>query len=81
MTVDGPSNKNEIRGYIHCGRCLAEFKEGNDPSIEDQSMATWARLSVGWTQLGIQVWCERHQSNLVQIDFEGHQHPANCDAS
>ena len=79
-----PANTQEIFQFLHCGRCGAEFREKSDPSTVGQSMATWARLAVGWTPIGLQVWCERHQSNVIHIDFEGRTHPANitarCDA-
>jgi hypothetical protein len=31
----------------------------------------WARLSVGWTKKGLQVWCARHEINVVHLDFMG----------
>lgn len=59
----------EIVAYIHCRRCINEL-----PATE--SPASWARLGIGWTPIGLQVWCERHDCNVLHIDFEGHQHPA-----
>lgn len=66
-----PSNTNEIQLYLHCARCLAELP-GSGESAE-----SYSRLNVGWTAIGLQVWCRRHNANIVHIDFEGHQHPAN----
>jgi len=63
-----------IKMYMHCGRCLSE-----KPS--DQSPGEWARLNVGWTVEGLQVWCTRHDINVVHIDFEGQKHPANTTAA
>jgi hypothetical protein len=37
----------------------------------------YARLEVGFTPIGLQIWCARHDVNVVHIDFEGQQHPAN----
>ena len=68
LTVD-----NEIVMFLHCGRCLAEKPEGTSPR-------EWASLEVGWTQLGIQVWCKRHECNVLNVDFEGKKHPANVGA-
>ena len=62
-------NTNEIIQYLHCGQCLIEVAKRQEP-IEQ-------RLEVGWTKLGIQVWCKRHNMNLLHIDFEEQQHPAN----
>lgn len=78
MTRPAPANTEQITTFLHCGRCTAEFK--TDPSAEGQSMATWARLAVGFTSVGLQIWCERHQCNVAHIDFEGHKHPANTTA-
>jgi hypothetical protein len=69
MARDIP-NTNEIAAYMHCGKCLEE-------KPPDQSPQEWAQLEVGWTQLGLQVWCKRHDCNVCHIDFEGQKHPAN----
>lgn len=66
------SNDCEIRAYMHCALCLQEVQSNGDMAPRD-----YARLSVGLTAVGIQVWCERHQSNVLHIDFEGTQHPAD----
>lgn len=52
--------KLEIEAYIHCGRCLDELPKGESP-------ASFARLNVGYTTFGIQVWCVRHDCNVVNI--------------
>lgn len=65
-----PGNTNAITMYIHCGQCLGEMPPGHSPS-------SWARLAVGWTVAGLQVWCERHNANVLHVDFEGQRHPAN----
>lgn len=51
-------------------RCLAELPEGTSPR-------DWVRLEVGWTDLGLEVWCIRHEINVIHVDFEGATHPAN----
>ncbi len=56
--------------YMHCGKCLEE--RPSDISPQD-----WASLEAGWTLVGLQIWCKRHDCNVVHIDFEGHKHPAN----
>jgi hypothetical protein len=43
----------------------------------NQSPRDWGRLEVGWTPIGIQVWCKRHNVNVIHIDLEGTKHPAN----
>jgi hypothetical protein len=65
-----PGNDNEIGMFLHCGLCLEEKPDGVSPR-------EWAQIEAGWTQIGLQIWCRRHEANICHIDFEGHQHPAN----
>jgi hypothetical protein len=59
-----------IQLYFHCRKCLEEKPEGMSPQ-------EWSSLEIGYTALGIQVWCKRHNINVVHVDFEGVQHPGN----
>lgn len=63
-------NDNQIVAFFHCKLCLAELPAGTSP-------VEWARYESGWTKIGFQVWCTRHQINIVHVDFEGMKHPAN----
>ena len=69
-------NTKQIAMFIHCGMCVKEFKD-KDPATRGQSPQSYSRLSIGYTKLGFQVWCNRHDVNVMHIDFEGQQHPAN----
>ena len=40
-------------------------------------MAEYMRLDVGFTKAGLQVWCRRHDANVVHIDFRGHALPTD----
>ena len=60
--------KNNIIAFLHCKECLEELPEGRSP-------AEWSAHDVGWTKEGLQVWCRRHEANVLHVDFEGHQHP------
>ncbi len=64
------SAENRITSFIHCGQCLKELPAGVSPK-------EWAQLEAGFTKEGIQIRCKRHGLNVVHIDFEGKQHPAN----
>lgn len=68
-----PSNNKEIVAFIHCKKCLAQRPLSTSP-------AEWAQTEVGWTMRGLQLWCRRHDINLLHVDFEGHKHPANTTA-
>ena len=67
-----PATK-EIKLFFHCQKCL-EIKP------EHTSPADYADLEIGWTELGLQVWCRRHNCNVVHVDFEGYKHPVNVDS-
>ena len=53
--------KNEIGGFFHCKECLKQFIDS--PYRQ--------HIEVGWTKKGFQVWCKRHNTNIVHIDFKG----------
>lgn len=77
--VTGPTAVPQISMYIHCRQCIDELQAGA-PGIMFESPETYSRLSIGWTLRGIQVVCQRHNSNVMHMDFEGVQHVANVDA-
>lgn len=31
----------------------------------------YADLEAGWTKKGFQVWCKRHELNIIHVDFMG----------
>lgn len=67
-------NTNEITTFLHCSRCFDALQGGAAP---DLSPREFTEFEVGFTELGLQIWCRRHDCNVVHIDFEGCQHPAN----
>lgn len=56
--------EREISAFLHCAKCIKEKPPGISPQ-------DYARLSVGWTKLGFQVWCNRHDENVAHMDFLG----------
>lgn len=58
-----------ILTYIHCAMCCEEVPEG-------VSMQEYALEEVGLTKVGIQIWCRRHNANILHLDFEGFRHPS-----
>jgi hypothetical protein len=60
----------EIKTFFHCRRCILELPDGISPR-------DWAQNEVGFTEIGLQVWCRRHNANIIHIDFEGERHPAS----
>ena len=53
---------SDIVSYFHCKTCLAEMPKGVTP-------AKWSNQQAGWTGYGLQVWCNRHNKNILAIDF------------
>jgi len=58
--------------FLHCKRCLGEV-------ATDVSLRDFARFEVSWTPFGFQVWCVRHECNVMHVDFEGMTHPASIE--
>ncbi len=59
----------EIKMFFHCAMCLEELPEGMSPQ-------EYSITESGWTEKGFQVWCQRHNANIIHVDFEGQKHPA-----
>lgn len=58
--------KNKITSFMHCATCVEELMAQGGGSPRD-----YARLSVGFTPKGFQVWCNRHKKNVAAFDFKG----------
>lgn len=69
-----PPSTNEIQTFIHCALCLEEYRRTVSGLMSPRE---YANNEVGWTPFGLQVWCKRHEVNVVHLDFEGMKHPAN----
>lgn len=67
---------NSIRASIHCADCIEELNGAHSRGIEI-TPREYANIEIGWTPIGIQVWCFRHNHNIIHIDFQKTKHPAN----
>jgi hypothetical protein len=54
----------EIQTFFHCANCMPDRPEGVTPK-------EWVRIQAGWTEKGLQVWCNRCDLNVVHLDFHG----------
>ena len=63
-------NTNKIGTFLHCRLCLAELPDNESPE-------SYARYSIGYTEIGLQIWCTRHNCNIIHIDFAGQKFYAN----
>jgi hypothetical protein len=59
---------NQIKETIVCVKCSDEFMTG---STDAKSLQDYSKIDAGFTERGLQLWCQRHQVNICQIDFEG----------
>lgn len=57
---------NHIKEPLVCAACMDEFAKGlsDAPSLRD-----YARIDAGFTDEGLQIWCQRHDANICVIDF------------
>jgi hypothetical protein len=55
------TTEKQIVTYFHCRKCLVEMPAGTSPS-------EWARLEMGLTETGLQVWCVRHDINVALLE-------------
>ena len=66
--------QNGIEQNIICSKCETEFLLG---STDSRSLQDYSRLDIGFTSIGVQVWCRRHNANVVHIDFAGQKPTAD----
>lgn len=70
MTKAKKSKAEQIVAYFHCEECALEWK--NDKNISTRmSPREYAQISVGWTVKGLQIFCFRHELNILNLDFMG----------
>jgi hypothetical protein len=74
MADEPVPNTREIQAFIHCELCVLEIAAG---LAGTNSPKAYAQFELGWTPQGFQVWCVRHDCNVLHVDFEGCKHPAN----
>ena len=68
------SNKFSIFAFIHCGLCLREWKKKYRGKISPKD---FSKVQCGWTKQGLQIWCNRHNCNIIHISFDGITHRVN----
>lgn len=71
-----PNDKVLVK-WFQCAECLKELIALNERTGVPQSPRAYNRFEVGFTRIGLQVWCIRHDRNVAHINFEGFMHPAN----
>ncbi len=59
-----PIVEEQIGLFFHCRKCISELPAGLSPR-------DYGSVEVGWTKNGFQVWCKRHEINVIHISFRG----------
>ncbi len=61
--------------YFTCKNCGDISDEGKKvdalAKVIENTNSGLSGFSVGWTELGLQVWCETCDSNVINFDFKG----------
>jgi len=77
MTDTGSDDDNNIETFLHCESCYLELKNAKTEedfsligAVAGESLMSYSRFEVGWTKQGFQVWCTRHSTNVIHIDFD-----------
>ena len=64
-------NKNRIIQFVHCTKCVDELDKSEDEF--KGSPRDFAKIEVGFTKKGIQVWCITHDINIAHFDLCGNK--------
>ena len=54
---------NQIKETIVCVKCSDEFMTG---STDAKSLQDYSKIDAGFTERGLQLWCQRHQVNILR---------------
>jgi len=79
LRAENTSGANQIELFMHCAECTQELENGVAP---DQSPRSYARIELGVTPTGFQIWCIRHDREVAhfRIPREYFGAPTKCAA-
>lgn len=55
--------KPDVKLYLYCRKC-------HESKPKNQSISDYSRISVGRTNHGILVWCERHEEPVAHLGYD-----------
>ena len=73
------ADARELVEEFVCERCAEEFERRRGEFLPTATFHDYQALEVGLTEHGIQVWCRRHERNVVHLDLrarDASQEPA-----
>jgi hypothetical protein len=56
-------DKSEIKLYFHCRKCFLD-------KPKNTSMEDYSKLSIGKTNHGILIWCNRHNQMVASLAYD-----------
>lgn len=68
-------NSKQIHTYFYCSQCL------NEAVAKGEAPLDYQRIAFGLTPMGLQLWCCRHNMNVMHVDFGGRDMRANVTAT
>ncbi len=60
--------KYNIQHKIVCVKC-----ENEELNIHSDNLLENINIEVGFTEIGLQIWCKKHNVNICHIDFNGNK--------
>lgn len=64
MSASHKMEENEILTFFHCAKCMRD----KPPNLSPRQ---YVRNEIGFTPKGLQIWCIRHEENIIHLDFRG----------
>jgi hypothetical protein len=61
-----------ILRFTYCRQCMKDLEHINRVKAP-QSIRDYSKLECGWTEFGFQLWCIRHNKNILHIDLRRNQ--------
>lgn len=57
-----------IQHKIVCVKC-----ENEELNSHSENLLEYTNIEVGFTEIGLQIWCRKHNVNICHIDFNGNK--------
>ena len=64
----GKDNSNNIKRKIYCSLCVNDWLDKRE-ELGDLDLIEYQHLTLGATESGVQVWCNKHDVNIIEIDI------------
>jgi hypothetical protein len=62
VNLDELNGSERIKRYFHCAKCMEERPDGVSPR-------EYGNYEVGLTDFGLEVWCKRHDEEVIYINL------------